>query len=164
MGNQGSYDSCNHSVHIERQTNCAHRTDIPLTSNLVGSMNTLFVNNEKVKLRCVQMMVRLFAENRPGEETHKAKKAPGVFIRGIKKTLENVVFSRVCVAGGQIDGAETVKPVVFVLTEIHAFSPLSRAVRPVICWPGRWPAYPPPGVVWPSPWRRPRPRRTCGPW
>ena len=59
-------------------------------------MNTLFVNNKKMKLRCVQMMVRLVAEKRLGEETHKVKKNPWVFIHGIKKTLENVVFSRVC--------------------------------------------------------------------
>ena len=78
------------------QANRTHRTGIPSTSNLVDSMNTLFVNNEKKKLRCVQMMVRLVAEKRLGEETHKVKKNPWVFIHGIKKTLENVVFSRVC--------------------------------------------------------------------
>ena len=37
-------------------------------------MNTLFVNNEKMKLRCVQMMVRLVVEKRLGEENRKAGK------------------------------------------------------------------------------------------
>ena len=50
------------------QASCTHRTGIPSTSTLVDSMNTLFVNNEKMKLRCVQMMVRLVAEKRLGEE------------------------------------------------------------------------------------------------
>ena len=59
-------------------------------------MNTLFVNNEKKKLRCVQMMVRLVAEKRLGEENRKAgKNSWGVHARH-KKALENIVFSRAC--------------------------------------------------------------------
>ena len=75
------------------QANRTHRTGIPSTSNLVDSMNTLFVNNEKMKLRCVQMMVRLVAEKRLGEENRKAgKNSWGVHSRHKESPRKRSVF------------------------------------------------------------------------
>ena len=75
------------------QANRTHRTGIPSTSNLVDSMNTLFVNNEKMKLRCVQMMVRLVAEKRLGEENRKAgKNSWGVHSRHKESPRKHSVF------------------------------------------------------------------------
>ena len=75
------------------QASCTHRTGIPSTSNLVDSMNTLFVNNEKMKLRCVQMMVRLVAEKRLGEENRKAgKNSWGVHSRHKESPRKHSVF------------------------------------------------------------------------
>ena len=75
------------------QANRTHRTGIPSTSNLVDSMNTLFVNNEKMKLRYVQMMVRLIAEKRLGEENRKAgKNSWGVHSRHKESPRKHSVF------------------------------------------------------------------------
>ena len=75
------------------QANRTHRTGIPSTTNLVDSMNTLFVNNEKMKLRCVQMMVRLVAEKRLGEENRKAgKNSWGVHSRHKESPRKHSVF------------------------------------------------------------------------
>ena len=84
------------------QANRTHRTGIPSTSNLVDSMNTLFVNNEKMKLRCVQMMVRLVAEKRLGEENRKAgKNSWGVHSRHKESPRKHSVFKGLCVSLNQ---------------------------------------------------------------
>ena len=65
-------------------------------------MNTLFVDNEKMKLCCVQMMVRFFIENCPEEKTPTGKKAHWVFTqhkesprkRSVFKVTEKVSFEK----------------------------------------------------------------------
>ncbi len=53
------------------QASCTHLTGIPLTSNLVGCLNVHSVNTKKMKLCCVQMIVRIFIENYLGRKSEK---------------------------------------------------------------------------------------------
>jgi hypothetical protein len=55
-------------------------------------MNTLFGDNEKMKLCCVQMMVRFFIENCPVEKTPTGKKAHWVFTQHKESPRKRSVF------------------------------------------------------------------------